>query len=750
MIFMAKMRLYTSWIGVVLFSLVYSNIVFASASNWVNDQAETGLLQARLILAQNYATGSFLDGAIEIRLKPKWKTYWKHPGDAGIPPSFDWTNSNNIGASDVLFPVPERFSIFGLETFGYENRVAFPFKIEILDPDLPVHLNVDMSLLVCEEVCVPIKIVLSVDVASGKALQTNDGVVSVVDFESAAQLVEFNGYLPQPSVMGAIRVSKVFSDKEFQHLHVRFDGFKLGQEFDVIPIFDSGWSFKKPEILFDQELQQIHATFVVNDRPSPEASLSGHKIAWLLVNKTLQQGWEFDPLLIEQSPLDISSTIELLDRAGSSGKIHIEEEKPLNLITILLIGFLGGLLLNVMPCVLPVLSLKIFSVLNKTQQSMQSVRVSFLGNIAGIFVTFFSFALIATLLSITGNYAGWGIHFQQPAFVYIMALVILVFAGSMMGWYKIDLPILARTWMLKFLNKQETTSNDKKSKFIASLFEGMFATFLATPCSAPFLGTAIGFAFAAANYASIFMIFFALAAGMSLPLIVFAIKPSYIRMLPKPGAWTQKIERILAIFLFLTALWLFWILSAQLPKISLLLVSASALLVILFLVFKQSNSTKLHKAGFISLCVASICLITTLNLDNAIDDEQSSSSNQKYLDINIQTERFDIARVNQLVNEGKRVFVDVTAEWCISCIYNKEVVLNDPNVQLAMQAGDVVFMQADWTNPNPAIESYLASFGRYAIPFNVIYGPANKNGAVLPVLLSVSNVIQALEQTRFK
>ena len=356
---------------------------------------------------------------------------------------------------------------------------------------------------------------------------------------------------------------------------------------------------------------------------------------------------------------------------------------PDSILLFLFIAFVGGVILNFMPCVFPVLSLKIYNVLSQQQQNInnKTIKRNFLATILGIIFSFFVLSLITVLLKSLGHSLGWGFQFQSPIFLSFMILILILFSLNLIDFFSIDIPFFFK----KFLNKV-INFNKKNSEFFQNFLLGSFITILSTPCSAPFIGTALGFAFVSSNQV-IFLIFFCISLGLSSPYIILATKPQILSFLPKPGLWMKKFKYFLSFLLILTAIWL-----------------------------------------------ASVLLIQI----NAINND---SKNNNWLD-------FDIIKLNELVNENNIVFVDITADWCMTCFYNKKTVLDRKKVKNIFEKYDVKKMRGNLTKPNKEINKYINSYGRFGIPVNVIYSPSTPQGILLSELLTVRNLLSTFESIK--
>ena len=357
---------------------------------------------------------------------------------------------------------------------------------------------------------------------------------------------------------------------------------------------------------------------------------------------------------------------------------------PDSILLFLFIAFVGGVILNFMPCVFPVLSLKIYNVLSQQQQNInnKTIKRNFLATILGIIFSFFVLSLITVLLKSLGHSLGWGFQFQSPIFLSFMILILILFSLNLIDFFSIDIPFFFK----KFLNKV-INFNKKNSEFFQNFLLGSFITILSTPCSAPFIGTALGFAFISPNQV-IFLIFFCISLGLSSPYIILATKPQILSFLPKPGLWMKKFKYFLSFLLILTAIWL-----------------------------------------------TSVSLIQVNTINN------NDSNNNNWLD-------FDTIKLKELVNENNIVFVDITADWCMTCFYNKKTVLDRKKVKNIFEKYDVKKMRGNLTKPNKEINKYINSYGRFGIPANVIYSPSAPQGVLLPEVLTVRNLLSTFESIK--
>jgi suppressor for copper-sensitivity B len=398
----------------------------------------------------------------------------------------------------------------------------------------------------------------------------------------------------------------------------------------------------------------------------------------------------------------------------------------------LILALLGGLILNAMPCVLPVLSLKVFGLVRSAGHGRAEVVRGALATSAGIVVSFLALALAAVAARAAGAAVGWGVQFQRPGFVAFLAVVVVLFCLNLWGLFEIPLP--ARLARFGAAGPREGTAGHFAS--------GLFATLMATPCSAPFLGTAIGFALAQ-EAPVILAIFTAVGIGMSLPYLLLAAAPGTARFLPRPGAWMETVRGVMGFLLAASAVWLFYVLSSQMSPERVAAVQLGLLGLALFTWLRHRGFTgaSLRKAAGLGMAAA---IAATLVLAVWTGGEAPAQATEASAGL-IRWESFDRAKAEQLATGGQLVFVDVTADWCFTCKINERLVLNTPEVAGLFEEHGVVPMKADWTNRNDEIASFLAEHGRYGIPFYLLYRPGQEPH-VFSELLTRENVAAAVRE----
>lgn len=680
----------------VLFTIFCLSSLFApihnalsAVSEWNrNDHVDMRLISAIEAVGEQ----GTLPLGLQFRMKPGWKLYWRSPGDAGFPPRLTWDDSKNIATIRIHWPAPKRFSVFELETLGYTDEVILPLTAKLKRAGVATTLRATVHYLTCKDICIPYVATAELPLAAGIAAAT----------PLAYEIERYRARVPEDGdrhgfAIQGIQLSSVGKNVEVQVLATAREPFVAPDVFVEGP---EASSFGKPEVRLSNDGHQ--ATIII---PGAGLKKSARPDGVPLII-TLVDG---DRMLEKSAigkPRELSNTIP----------IKFTESR--SILVILLLALIGGLILNFMPCVLPVLSLKLLSVIGNGGRNTRKVRHDFIASASGII---FSFLLIAgglVALRSVGVTIGWGIHFQQPIFLVAMTLIVISFASNLFGLFEIVLPNTIANRVGSAGNSHTLTGH---------FLTGAFATLMATPCSAPFLGTAVGFALSRGPI-EIFGIFFVLGLGLSLPYLLVAAIPQLATQMPRPGKWMIWIRYLLGLTLMATGIWLLIILNAQIGSEDTLIIAAMVALVFVVLAAKRLvNSRVGYHANKLTALIAVAALIA-----GGLAAERENGNRA----LNNHWKTFNKDELQRVIASGKTVFVDVTADWCLTCQLNKNLVLDAAPIASWLESDGVVAMKADWTRPDPAIAAYLASFGRYGIPFNAVYGPDAPNGIALPELLT--------------
>ena len=665
-----------------------------AASDWVKTEQTAVRLVAATRTVGDAAT---VVAGLHFRLEKGWKIYWRSPGDAGFPPQLDWAASDNLAFTRVDWPAPERFSIFGFETMGYEGEVVLPITATLSERGRPLRLGVDLKYLTCKDICIPYETTLALDIGAGPAAPS-----------AFAHLI--NRYAVRVPGDGAghglaIERAEVSGSGADRVLRVEATATQAFMAPDLFVEGPAELVFEKPQVTTADGGRRAFLEVAVagaEDLPGP---LAGSRLSFTVVDG-------------ERSA---ARTLTVAQAAG--GAVGVE------FLTILALAVLGGLILNLMPCVLPVLSIKLLGVVGHGGGERATVRLSFVASAAGIVFSFLLLAAVLAALKTAGLAVGWGIQFQQPWFLVAMTGVIVLFACNLWGFFDIGLP----GWM---------AGADARAGKVRGLgghfLTGAFATLLATPCSAPFLGTAVGFALSHGP-GQIFAVFAALGIGLALPYLVVAAAPGLATALPRPGPWMVVLRRVLGFALAATAVWLTSVLAVEAGATAAAAVAGLMIVAVGLLYLRHRLAGRPRRAVVAGLAAITLTAFVVPGLSGPAPTDLKAEALWV---------AFDEGAIAGQIARGKVVFVDVTAEWCITCQANKALVLYQGEVARRLGGAGVVAMQADWTHPDAAISRYLSSFGRYGIPFDAVYGPGAPRGIPLPELLSAAAVLAALDRAQ--
>jgi suppressor for copper-sensitivity B len=703
----------------VLVSLAVVRPVAASggASDWV----ETDQSAVRLIAASETAGETEeLTFGLQIRLAEGWKTYWRSPGDAGYPAQIDWTGSENLAAADIVWPAPKRFSVLGLETVGYDTDVVLPVAVRPVQAGEGLHLKARVEYLVCEDICVPQHADLAVQLPSGPARPS----------QFAHLIARFVSRVPGTEASTGLFVvaADALGSPAEPVLAVRAQSAVPFVAPDVFVEGPEGLMFGAPQVRLEGGEKEGGYAAILSVPISGIEFLPG-PLAASPVTLTLVDGARAveQRLTVGEAVGATDAGSDVLSYRGPADRALSQAPDGLSWGVILGLALLGGLILNLMPCVLPVLSIKLLGVVSHGGSDVRKVRLSFLASAAGILCSFLVLAGALATLKAMGAMVGWGMQFQQPWFLIAMTLVVSVFAGNLFGLFEIRLPRLI-------------AEADERAGHVGGLgghfLTGALATLLATPCSAPFLGTAVGFALAQGTL-EILAVLLAVGTGLAAPYLAVAMFPRLATRLPRPGPWMTVLRRVLGLALAVTAAWLVSVLAVQIGAAGAAAIGALAAATVGAIALgaraSSGGTTRVAAAAVLVLVFASF----------AIPQRPSLDGNRNAPGL---WRTFNEQSIPDLVAAGHVVLVNVTADWCITCKVNETLVLSRGDVRESLASDGVVAMQADWTRPDPAISNYLARFGRYGIPFDAVYGPGLPEGEALPELLTAEIVIAALER----
>jgi len=652
--------------------------------------ADTGWLQSpqnthAKVRFQAEPAGDETQVLLSVSLEKGWKTYWRSPGEGGVAPVIEWQNS--AAPAQWFWPTPSRFDVAGLTTQGYHDDVTFPIVIKGTSP---ATLSGTLTLPTCSNVCILTDYSFHLDLAAAgnRAEFSRQFAIAMGQVPIAQGLTDdaSAAYRQGSLVISASRAQGWQSPALF------IDGLE-------------GSAFGKPQIKTDGV--QLSVTVPVTDEwGDAAADISGKTLSLVLSDNGIAQ--------------QLTLPVARLTGAAAGGAVALWQ--------IALMALAGGFILNLMPCVLPVLGMKLGSILQVEQRDRKSVRVQFLASSAGIITSFLALALLMTVLRYTNQTLGWGIQFQSPWFIGLMVLVTALFTANLLGLFEINLPSRMTTRL----------ATQKRSGLAGNFGEGAFATLLATPCSAPFLGTAVAFALAA-PLPVLWGLFLMLGIGMSLPWLLIATWPGLALRLPRPGRWMLRLRVGLGVLMLAACLWLLSLMQNHLSTEVVISIAAVMLLTLVVASLRRYGRRNTAVALCIGLLLSGLLMLITafffIGTSRPLQDKVSWQP---------LTEQ----AITDALAKNKVVFVDVTADWCVTCKANKFNVLLRDDVQQALSDQQVVALRGDWSRPSKPINEFLQKRGSVAVPFNQIYGPGMPAGAILSPLLTRDAVLQGLKNAQ--
>lgn len=627
--------------------------------------------------------------ALSLTLEPGWHVYWVYAGDAGEPPVVTWSLPQGVTVGPMHYPSPSRLPVGPLMDYGYQGVAVFPFdltasqNLKAGNAKLAAHVE----WLVCREVCVPGKAYLGLDlrVVQKASEETNRLIAAAVNAEPAR--------LPSSVTIGvsgsrnrlALNIVTGKRENTAEYYPADDDSIRNAAEQLAEPTPDG----------IKLVVERADISDKLRARLKGVLKLSGGR------------AYTFDV------PVEASAA-----SAGSGGE-------P-GLILAVLLAFAGGMILNLMPCVFPVLFLKGLALVGSSGESKARQRRHGLAYTTGILCSFWTIVGLLLALRSLGRQAGWGFQLQSPGFVVGMTFLLFFMALSLAGMFDLGLNL--------------TSAGDgltRKGGYTGSFFTGVLATVVATPCTAPLMGTAIGFALSQ-NATVTFTVFTALALGLSLPYTALTFVPGWARRLPRPGRWMETLKQLISIPLFLTVVWLIWVYGhlsggtqgVSTDQIARLLFGLVVLAIAGWILGRWPAS----RWGYVAACITVLA---------ALAAPLSASHSDR-----LQWQPFSNAALDAARDQGKPIFVDFTAAWCLSCQVNERVVLDDKEVEQQLLRRHYVLLRADWTRYDPEITAALRGVGRSGVPTYVVFsGTRDGSPHVLPELLTRSVVLGAIRQT---
>lgn len=697
-----------------------------AAAQAAPDRAQTEQVAVRLISdAVSVAPGQTVYLGLEQKIIPHWHTYWKNPGDSGTSTSIEWKLPAGVKAGDILWPAPSRFDLGPITNYGYSDQVILLTKLTVpasqaVGSTIPVEAKA--SWLVCEESCIPqdatLKITLAVAAtasASSEDKQLIDAALkkipSAVNWPATYQRQDgkLQARLTLPEEVGGKPAS----------------GFVQQHTLRFYPA-DWGTAAHNAAQTFKLDGQQLTVDLAAGETPPAQDS----QVRGVLVaEKKVAPGGQ--GAIVHAVELGAGTAAPKPEKAAAPAPVPVEDD--ITLWRALLLAFAGGIVLNLMPCVFPVLSIKALGLLKHSDLSSAQKRMQGVAYTAGVLASFSLLALALVVIKNLGAQVGWGFQFQSPYFVLGVAYLIFVVGLSLSGVFALGGPANLGAGLAD------------RSGYSGSFFTGVLATIVATPCTAPFMGAALGFALTQPSLV-LWLVFLALGLGLALPYMLVSAWPALHRVLPKPGLWMERLKQALAFPMYGAAVWLVWVLAQQagVNAVPLALGGMIALALIVWL-FDSTRNTSGAVRVAVNGALLAATLVTVGVSFQAVRLLAATPAQLAQAGAGQNWEAYSPPRLAELRGQGKPVFINLTAAWCITCLVNEKVALSQPAFKELLQKEGITYLKGDWTNQDARISALLKQYGRSGVPLYLFYPSGTGSEArVLPQILTHDIVSSAL------
>ncbi len=602
---------------------------------------------------------------IRMDMQKNWHTYWKNPGDSGGPIKVNWSHNDNVSISEIYWPTPSLIPYEPLMTYGYKNFVIFPFEI-INSNNKNSFIEASIDFLICDDICVPEK----------AFIKTN-----LQDIETDNSLYDW--FLKVPAQTLPVKASLV---KDFI------------------------------EIRFSSPFNVTSAIFFVDDQDIVE-----HASDQILVkeeNNYLLRIKKIDDL---ESFNNLSGVISINN--NESFKINAEidgaQQNSLNIsfLQAIIFAFVGGLILNLMPCVFPIISLKVLSFISMSNQSPTKIRAHALSFCSGVMLSFIMIGLAMILLKQAGLFLGWGFQLQSPVVVGLLSLLMFVIGLVLLS----DINIGSSLTRLGGVGSSD--------KLIGSFSTGILAVIVASPCTAPFMGAALGYALIQPSGVTL-PVFSALGLGFAFPYFILSASPSLVNYLPKPGSWMVTLKEFFAFPMFATSIWLIWVFSFQTSSNEVIFLLITILLISLLIWI----ASKINKPNYSTIIFVFAVFIIFFQFRDIPSKEIQSPNALKLESFNYVEWNENIE--NEYQNKNQAYLINFTAAWCITCQTNDKIALSRPNIKEYIYENNIEYIVADWTNKNDKILKTLEFYNRNGVPLYIFWKPGMKESKILPAILT--------------
>ena len=683
----------------------------------------TDNVKARLVSEVNsIGPGQIFWVALELDIRDGWHTYWRNPGDSGEATKLKWQLPPGFKAGDIVWTTPHLFEIAPLVNYGYAKHAVHLVQISAakdLKAGTPVPLSAKASWLVCSDVCIPEGADLQLTMPASAAAGGVDPAAASLFAAARSEL---------PSAEPAPTTARISGDRLVITLGPAW-GATLSaiKSLQFFPYAEGGIEYAAPQTL-TRGKDALELSMKIGFEPPKAGAIRGVLVA------TEQSGAQPQAVPIEIAA-DFSGAGAAQLKAGPryTPMPHPKDEPATSLPVLVLLAIMGGMFLNLMPCVFPVLSIKAIGLVEQAKKQPAAVRAKGLVFAAGVISSMLCLAAALLILRAGGEEVGWGFQLQSPLFVTLMIYLLFAVGLNLSGVFEVGGGLAGMGDGL--------TQGDG---YRASFFTGVLTTLVATPCTAPFMGLAVGAALTQSAWVAL-CIFVALGFGLSLPYLLLSFAPWLRRALPKPGAWMDTLKQIFAFPIYASAAWLLWVLSQQTSSFGLGAALAGIILIALAAWAYQKSNSSSGGGRTAVLVTAGLALAVAVILPVRFADVAAASASvAANTEGGEQWQPYSAARVAELNAAGRPLLVNFTASWCLTCLVNERNAFSDSAVQEIFRDKKVTLMKGDWTNRDPAITQALAAFGRAGVPLYVVYN--GKRGSsepqVLPQILT-AGVVQS-------
>lgn len=731
------------------FGLALFNTPVAAADDAANfsDHAKTEQVEIRLFSAtSNVYPGQSLQVAIEQTIAEHWHTYWKNPGDTGMPTTVRWTQPSGVIASELQWQPPQRFQLGSVFNYGYADKVVLLSKITVpstVQVGTTFNAQAKVNWLVCNDVCIPqsANVQLSLPVVA-------DQSASTINADNSKMIGNAKAALPRK-----VNWTQTL-ERQDGHLllHVTLPG-----ELTTAQINDLFQNPKTEVYFYPAEQGKL------NPASAQNFEVKDHQLTLhLTAGETPPSAGELLKGVISISPkssltgaakaihaFELGADSNASDNPASdlntllsTTQSEVPSDDSINVWTALAFAFFGGIVLNLMPCVFPVLSIKALALLKHSELSPLEKRLQGVAYTVGVLASFSFLAGILIALKSIGVQVGWGFQFQSPYFVISVAYLIFAVGLSLSGVFILGGEVA---------NLGSGLAN--RSGYSGSFFTGVLATIVATPCTAPFMGAALGFALTQPAFL-LWLIFISLGLGLAVPYLLISSWPQLHAALPKPGLWMERMKQALAFPMYAASVWLIWVLAQQagVNAVPLALFGLIAIAITAW-IYDSTRQTSGHKRQLANVVVTALVFailgLSYQGVNLLAHQNQITASNTSATNTESDWQAYTPERLKALRDEGKPVFINLTASWCITCLVNERVALGQDSVKQALKDKGITYLKGDWTNQDPNISALLKQYGRSGVPLYLFY-PAGKNSAtvVLPQILTPEIVISQFNQAQ--